>query len=97
MSRLTKIKAGIDEWFAEQERLYPNAHKEIHKGCCKKCPSAMGTDPETEDIKTYPKELIAKKFAFVCAWRNSKLCKGFCDNMGIDQQYLDNLYKDDNT
>ena len=63
--------------FLLKERLlndrYPNRHKEIHKVCCKKCPSANGsTDPESEDIKTLPKDVIAKNYLFVCAWRNRK-------------------------
>lgn len=33
--KLEKIKKGIDEYFEEQERLYPNRHKEIHKVSCK--------------------------------------------------------------
>lgn len=69
-------------------------HKVIHKSCCKRCPSQNGdTDPESEDIKQYPKELIAKEFLFVCAWRRNKLCKGLCDNMGIDQEFLNKLYE----
>lgn len=91
--KLEKIKKGIDEYFEEQERLYPNRHKEIHKVSCKYCPSEKGSDPESEDIKTLPKEIIAKEYLFVCAWRTSKLCKGNCDSMGINQEYLDKLYK----
>ena len=84
-----------NDYFAELDRKYPNRHKEIHKGCCKHCPSNnFPDDPESEDIKTLPKEFIAKEYLFVCAWRNSKLCKGNCDNMGINQDFLDNLYKD---
>ena len=82
-----------EEYFARLDAQYPNRHKLIHKNCCKYCPSKNGaTDPECEDMKELPKELIAKEYLFVCAWRNSKACKGFADNMGIDQEFLDKLY-----
>jgi len=81
---------GIDVYLQSFE----DRHKIIHKTPCKQCPSerdkkAEFKDPETEDIKLLPKEVIAKEYLFVCAWRNSKLCKGLCDEMGIDQKYLD--------
>ena len=69
-----------------------DSHSQIHKDSCKNCPSAKGLDEETIEISKYPKELIAKEFLFVCAWRTNKLCKGNCDNMGINQEYLDNIY-----
>jgi len=86
----------IDNYFRDFDKKYPNRHKEIHKVCCKKCPSennrkAGRTDPETEDIKLYPKEIIAKEFLFVCAWRNSKLCKGLCDQFSIDENFIKRL------
>ena len=81
------------DYFERLDAEHPNRHKIIHKGCCKPCPSNQNvTDPECEDIKTLPKEEIAREYLFVCAWRNSKLCKGNCDNMGIDQEFLDKLY-----
>jgi len=89
---VNKLVTGI-EWLNEQDRKFPNRHKEIHKGCCKHCPSNNNAkagiiDPESVEIKTYPKELIAKEFLFVCAWRGNKLCKGICDYYGIDEQYI---------
>jgi hypothetical protein len=77
----------------EQDRQYPNRYKQIHKTPCKLCPSKKGSDPEAESIKCLPKEFIAKEFLFVCAWRVNKLCKGNCDEMSIDQHFLDNLYE----
>ena len=72
---------------------YPNRHKEIHKACCKECPSNNNVkqgiiDPESAEIKTYPKELIIKEFLFVCAWRPNKLCKGLCDYYNINQKLI---------
>lgn len=100
MSELTKnftaIKAFLDNQRKKQddiEKKYPNRHREIHKVPCKRCPSSFGMDEESEDISKYPKELIAKEFLFVCYKRQSKLCKGLCDNMKIDQQYLIDIGK----
>lgn len=80
----------------ELDRIYPDRHKQIHKVCCDRCPSNQNKiegfiDEEVEGISTYPKELIAKEYLFVCAWRPSKLCKGLCDNYGIDEQYIKSL------
>lgn len=95
---MKQIKSGIEEYLSELDRKYPNRHRQIHKKSCKNCPSERGDDPETRDIKEHcSKEFIAREYLFVCAWRNSKLCKGNCDYMGINQEYLDNLYKDENT
>jgi hypothetical protein len=98
MSKLGNVKKDLDNRFAELDRKYPNRHKQIHKECCKQCPSAMGDDPETRDIKeTCSKDFIVSEYLFVCAWRNSKLCKGNCDYNEIDQEYLDNYYSDEQT
>lgn len=95
---MKEVKSGIEDYFSELDRKYPNRRKQIHKHSCKHCPSEKGSDPETEDIKAHvSKEVIAKQYVFACAWRNSKLCKGYCDYNGIDQEYLDNLYKNENT
>jgi len=93
--KLTKYHAGIEEYFEDLNRRYPDRHKQIHKICCKQCPSdGKGEDPMSADIKaTVPKEHIAREYLFVCAWRESKLCKGYCDYNDIDQEYLDKLYK----
>lgn len=95
MSNLIKgAVAKYEKFFTDLDKFYPNRYKEIHKHCCKMCPSEQDKirgrlDPESEDIKTLPKEIIAKDHLFVCYARNSKLCKGLCDNMGIGQEYLD--------
>lgn len=82
----------VENWFAELDRKYPNRHKEIHKVCCKNCPSSKSyKDPETESYKSLPKEVLAKEYVFVCAWRNSKLCKGICDEYNIDEKYLESI------
>lgn len=49
-------------------------------------------DEESADIKKMPKELVAKEYLFVCYKRNSKLCKGLCDFMEIDQEYLNEIH-----
>lgn len=74
---------------------YPDRHRVIHKVHCDGCPSSFGMDEESKDISFYPKELIAREFLFVCYKRQSRLCKGLCDKMGIDQDYLDKMYADD--
>lgn len=84
--------------FEDLDVKYPNRHKEIHKVCCKNCPSNQDSvfgklDEESQDIKdNVPKEIIVKEYLFVCYQRNSKLCKGLCDNMEIDQEYIDKIY-----
>lgn len=93
-NRLTKYMAGIEEYFEDLNRKYPDRHKHIHKVCCKGCPSSYGHDDMSLDIKTHcSKEHIARSHLFVCFQRESKLCKGYCDLNEIDQEYLDNLYK----
>lgn len=90
------IKRFVNKQIEHQntiEVMYPNRHREIHKVHCNGCPSSFGMDEESEDISKYPKELIAKEFLFVCYQRQSKLCKGLCDNMGIDEEYLISIGK----
>jgi len=70
----------------------------IHKSPCLSCPSHNDKvkgiiDEEMEEIKKMPKELIAKEYLFACYKRPSKLCKGLCDNHGIDEQYLKTISK----
>lgn len=96
------IKSNL-HWLEEQDLKYPNRHKDIHKGCCKYCPSNNNRksgiiDPETEDFKKLPKDIIATKYVFVCAWRPNKLCKGLCDNFDIDEEFIKKAYeKNDKT
>lgn len=91
----TKIPSNILDNFTKSQRdldlKYPNRRRTIHKVNCVGCPSSFGMDEEAEDISKYPKELIAREYLFVCYKRESKLCKGLCDNMGIDEEYLDSL------
>lgn len=75
------------------DRRYPNRHKVIHKVACKDCPSMQWIDPEAQQIKDESsKSEIITKYLFVCAWRVSKICKGNCDHMEIDQQQLDEFH-----
>ncbi len=83
----------VHKRIAELDRRYPNRYRTIHKTACKNCPSVKGTDPENEDFKLLPKQVVAEKFLFVCGWRNSRLCKGLCDSHGIDQEFLNKLHK----
>lgn len=84
------LKAAISGQ-QELDKRYPLRHVTIHKHPCKHCPSMRGSDPEADEIKTYPKEIIVNEFLFVCAWRQSKLCKGNCDAMGITQEDINRL------
>lgn len=95
---MSKVIPNPGAYLDELDRIYPDRHKKIHLHCCKKCPAMINkimgeVDEESDYIKnSYPKEFIATEFLFVCAWRTSKLCKGNCDDMGIDQEFLNNLY-----
>lgn len=86
----------VSDYLDQADKQFPNRHNEIHKVCCKKCPSNHNkkngnVDEESEQIKTFPKELIAKEYLFVCAWRPNKLCKAICDYYDIDENYLKTL------
>lgn len=88
--------AEIDNHLKSLNRNYPDRRKKIHREPCKPCPSHNNMingiiDPESEDIKKLPKEIIAKEYLFVCFMRQNKLCKGLCDHMGIDEGFLNNL------
>lgn len=70
--------------------------KKIALGACKECPAAetlrLGiTDYETAEIKQYPKDYIVDEFAYHCFKRTHLLCKGFCDEVGITQEFIDSL------
>lgn len=91
MKRKTPI---VGDYIAQMDAKYPNRRKEIHKGACKNCPSTRPPDPESQDIKDHvSKEVFIKQYAFVCAWRPNKLCKGLCDFMEVDQQLIDKVYE----
>jgi hypothetical protein len=89
------------EYLKEMDEKYPDRHKIIHKACCKHCPSKIGMendcmDDEAKEIAQYPKEVIVREFLFVCAWRPEKLCKGLCDFLEIDQEFIDSIYAEEN-
>lgn len=89
----------LEDFLKEEKEMdikYPNRHKEIHKVCCKHCPTENtykngGKDLEVEDLRSLPKEVLVKEYLFVCAWRRSKLCRGLCDQYEIDQEFLDSM------
>jgi hypothetical protein len=63
----------------------PPQPTEIHRSPCSHCPSAhYPSDPESDDIRACDRETRAKH-AFRCAWRPEKLCRGYCDDMGLDE------------
>ena len=97
MRLIEHLKEAVDNHQKEQDELYPDRHKIIHKVPCKNCPSAhYPPDPESQDIKdNISKEHFIKEYAFVCAWRQSKLCKGICDFMEVDQELIDKVHEKD--
>lgn len=62
----------------------------IHLQCCPHCPSAPGcpSDPESDQIESWVRsgEMPAMDAVFACAWRPTKLCKGWCDLLGVKQE-----------
>jgi hypothetical protein len=85
------INAHLSKHKQDMER-YPNQYKEIHKVSCLNCPSVVNDklniiDPEMEDIKSYSRGDQIKS-VFLCGWRGSKLCKGYCDVLNISQNDL---------
>lgn len=71
----------------------PHHQMEIHKGCCKRCPSKFNSvngikDPEVEDMKKAPPDKIVEYGVFPCFCREDKLCKGICDEMNVDLSFL---------
>ncbi len=92
MNDVTKSIKDHLENHSKVDLIYPNRFKEIHKVPCKNCPSVYNKennvlDPENEDMKTYPREEQIKS-VFPCGWRNSKLCKGYCDDFNIKEEDL---------
>lgn len=72
----------------------PPRPKEIHKAPCKHCPSAHAErvgehDPESQDYKAAPRA-IQLESCFPCGWRPEKLCKGYCDYLGVTEGDLRN-------
>lgn len=64
----------------EYKRAFEVGDNEVHETSCENCPSEQGTDPEVEDIFTWPKEERLKTL-FRCAWRPERLCKGYWKKM----------------
>ena len=65
-----------------------------HSVPCKNCPSAnFGDDPETADIKTWPREEQVKT-AFPCGWNPKRFCKGYCDSLKITEVDLQQIVKE---
>ncbi len=66
----------------------PERPKLIHMAPCKDCPSAHhAPDPEALDYLTYPRAVQVES-CFPCAWRPQKLCKGYCDFLGVTEAEL---------
>ena len=55
---------------------------------CKNCPSEIDNDPESKEMRQwyFSGEITADQAIFLCAWRQTKYCRGVCDFMGIDEQ-----------
>jgi hypothetical protein len=67
--------------------------KAIHARPCKHCPSAIGEklgqhDEEATDYKAAPRD-VQLESAFPCGWRPEKLCKGYCDFLGITERDME--------
>lgn len=66
----------------------PNPEPRAHKRPCKHCPSAHSPpDPEAADILAQP-HAVRVDHAFICAWGNSRFCKGYRDAAGISDADL---------
>lgn len=90
---MKKLSESIDKYFEELNKKFPDRRKVIHKKCCKYCPSNTNiSDPETEEYKKLPKDVLIKEYVFVCAWRQNKLCKGICNQFDIDQEAINKFY-----
>lgn len=69
----------IKEYVRQVEARRVVTQPKIHKVCCTNCPSAnYPSDPETEDILTWPREQ-QKDTVFACGWNQKRYCKGYCD------------------
>lgn len=61
----------------------------IHTSPCVNCPSAhFPPDPECVDIKEHCDRATQLDSVFTCAWREGKLCKGYCDYLNITEADL---------
>jgi len=71
----------IDNSFFNKEDVI-SMPAEIYKRPCAHCPSMLGGDPESDDIRTWDRDLQLG-LLFVCAWRKKKLCHGLCKAGGF--------------
>jgi hypothetical protein len=57
----------------------------VHDKPCGPCPSTREPDEEAEDIRSFVRRglMPADQTAFACAWRPEKLCRGWCDFVGM--------------
>ncbi len=64
--------------------------KEIYKRPCGPCPSMLGTDEESEDIKAQcaAGNWDARDWVFPCAWRQRKICYGIAKELGVTEDDL---------
>ena len=61
---------------------------EVHRHPCARCPSAHEPrDPEAEALARAPREQQVEA-CFPCGWQPEKLCKGYCDAMGLTSEEL---------
>ena len=71
----------------------PPRPTEIHASPCAHCPTVACqrsgvVDPESEEIRDACSRDQQIESAFRCAWRPEKLCKGYCDYLGITEEEL---------
>lgn len=92
-SAMASIKRGLEQSdrgevvymgsFAFQLSRRKTECRGVHSRPCKHCPSKGGaTDPEVDDILTWPKERQWET-VFPCGFRPSKLCRGYVDTVGM--------------
>ncbi len=64
----------------------PPLPREVHESPCRNCPSVgnIEEDLELQDLLQMPLH-VRKEHVFRCAWRPQKLCRGYCDVMGIEE------------
>lgn len=82
------IPESTRRWLFEDKDIRAMPHR-IYSKACPRCPSMHGDDPESADMRTWPRDLQLGML-FVCAWRQKKLCKGYCDKGGfVEADVLD--------
>jgi hypothetical protein len=79
------LREAIAAHVAEQLRTLGPRPSTVHDHPCVNCPSAHDCtlDPEMTDLLAAPRATRAEA-AFRCAWRPSKLCRGYVDVMDLD-------------